>query len=72
MTGYLLRTYTHRISGETFQVLLVCGKPGPTSLHPPDVCYQGAGYGTDAQELHAVQVPSLVKTLNPTTESKHR
>ena len=59
MTGYLLRSYTHRTSGETFQVLLICGKPGPTSLHPPDVCYQGAGYATDSQELHSVQVPSL-------------
>jgi hypothetical protein len=44
MSGYLMRQYTHRRTGETIQVLLVCGKPGPTCVHTPDVCYRGAGY----------------------------
>src|SRR5262249_8482825 len=26
------------------QVFLVCGRPGPISVHTPDVCFEGAGY----------------------------
>jgi Protein of unknown function (DUF3485) len=44
MTGYLLRYYTNRESGKTLEVLLVCGRTGPTSVHPPETCFQGAGY----------------------------
>jgi len=44
MTGYLLRYYTNRESGKTVEVLLVCGRTGPTSVHPPETCFQGAGY----------------------------
>ncbi len=44
ISGYLMRQYTHRATGATMQVLLVCGRPGPTSLHTPDICYAGAGY----------------------------
>src|SRR5439155_15150223 len=25
-------------------ILLVCGRPGPVSVHTPDVCYEGVGY----------------------------
>jgi hypothetical protein len=58
MHGYLLRTYTHRISGEQLQVLLVCGKPGPTSVHTPDVCYRGAGFALARPAQHReVEVP---------------
>src|SRR5262249_40391692 len=31
-------------SGSSVTVLLVCGRPGPISVHTPDVCYDGAGY----------------------------
>jgi hypothetical protein len=24
--------------------MIVCGRPGPISVHPPTVCFQGAGY----------------------------
>jgi hypothetical protein len=44
----VLRQYTHKYTGAAVQVLLVCGPAGPTSLHPPDVCYQGVGYQMDA------------------------
>jgi hypothetical protein len=45
ISGYLMRKYTHKATGQAVQVLLVCGRPGPTSLHSPDICYAGAGYG---------------------------
>jgi hypothetical protein len=42
--GYLMRHYVNQVTGEGFTVLIVCGRPGPIALHPPDICYQGAGY----------------------------
>lgn len=44
LDGYLHRVYTHRITGERVQVLVVCGRAGPVSLHTPDVCYRGLGF----------------------------
>ncbi|HYV35441.1 MAG TPA: exosortase-associated EpsI family protein [Gemmataceae bacterium] len=62
MTGYLLRTYVNSKS-EAIQVLLVCGRPGPTSLHPPNVCYQGAGYQLMAAPVkHTITGPSPNET----------
>jgi Protein of unknown function (DUF3485) len=44
IVGYVMRHYTNRVTGETVQVLLVCGSAGPTSCHTPDICYAGQGY----------------------------
>jgi hypothetical protein len=38
------RKYTHRYTHAEVTVLILCGRPGPVSVHTPDVCYQGAGY----------------------------
>jgi hypothetical protein len=42
--GHLSRVYHNRRTGDEVSVFLVCGRPGPVSLHTPDVCYPGAGY----------------------------
>jgi hypothetical protein len=42
--GYLTRQYKNRRTGATVNVLLACGRPGPLSVHTPDVCYRGAGF----------------------------
>lgn len=42
--GHLVRRYVHRPTGTPLTVLIVCGEPGPISVHTPDVCYGGAGY----------------------------
>jgi hypothetical protein len=42
--GYFLRHYENKLTGKTVTVLLMCGRPGPISLHTPDICYRGAGY----------------------------
>lgn len=44
LDGYLYRTYLHRTTGDRVQVLIVCGRAGPVSLHTPDVCYRGMGF----------------------------
>jgi hypothetical protein len=47
IAGYLQRTYTHRRSGAMATVLVVCGRPGPISVHTPDACYQAQGFVPD-------------------------
>jgi hypothetical protein len=43
-SGYLRRTYVNRRTGNTVSLLIICGRPGPVSVHTPDICYQGIGY----------------------------
>src|SRR5262249_50823727 len=42
--GYLGRRYGHRRTGAVVTVLVLCGRPGPISVHAPDVCYTNSGW----------------------------
>ena len=42
--GMLSRVYTHRPTGSTVNILIVCGRPGPVSEHPPTVCFTSSGF----------------------------
>lgn len=42
--GFLVRRYRDRRTGRALSIMMVCGRPGPISVHTPDVCYGGAGY----------------------------
>jgi hypothetical protein len=42
--GYLSRRYIHRRTGTIVSALLLCGRPGPISVHTPEVCYAGVGF----------------------------
>jgi len=42
--GYLLRRYVNHRTGSVVSLLIVCGRPGPVSVHLPEVCYSGGGY----------------------------
>jgi hypothetical protein len=44
LSGYISRVYKHRFSGREISIFLACGRPGPVSVHTPDVCYPGAGF----------------------------
>jgi hypothetical protein len=44
IVGCISRTFTHQLTGEVRQMILVCGSPGPISVHTPDVCFQSQGY----------------------------
>lgn len=44
IAGYVARRYEDRIHGGVVTILLVCGAPGPISVHTPDICYSGAGF----------------------------
>jgi hypothetical protein len=49
--GGLLRRYKNQKDGSEISVLLVCGRPGPVSVHTPEVCYGGSGYESEADPL---------------------
>lgn len=42
--GYVYREYRNRTDGRRVYVMLLCGSHGPISLHPPTVCFTGAGW----------------------------
>jgi hypothetical protein len=42
--GHIYRRYVNRRTGKEVKLYLVCGKPGPVSVHTPDVCYGAVGY----------------------------
>jgi hypothetical protein len=42
--GCVSRNYTHQLTGEVRQMILVCGSPGPIAVHTPDVCFRSQGY----------------------------
>jgi hypothetical protein len=44
LAGYITRRYENRRTGNAVIIILTCGRPGPLSVHAPDVCYPGAGF----------------------------
>lgn len=36
--------FVNRRKGQAVNVLLMCGLPGPVSVHTPDICYTSSGY----------------------------
>jgi hypothetical protein len=56
LEGYAFRRYLNRRTGTMVSVLLVCGRPGPISVHTPEVCYGGQGYAVAGRpKSHTVQ-----------------
>jgi hypothetical protein len=43
-SGFCLRRYERPRDGMVVEVMLACGRPGPLCVHPPSVCYAGAGF----------------------------
>ena len=50
--GYASRQYVNRRTKESLSILLICGRPGPISVHTPDICYAGAGYSMVRGQEH--------------------
>jgi hypothetical protein len=42
------RRYVRRGTDQAVTVFLACGRPGPVSVHTPDVCYAASGYVVEA------------------------
>lgn len=44
IAGYVSRKYTHRYDRTEVSLLILCGRPGPVAVHPPEVCYGANGF----------------------------
>jgi hypothetical protein len=44
LSGARVCEYVNRRTGSVVSTLLVCGRPGPVSVHTPEICYVGNGY----------------------------
>jgi hypothetical protein len=58
VAGYFYARYVNTRDGRSVAVFLVSGRPGPVSIHTPDVCYKANGF--DAGEPVPVSVPRNV------------
>lgn len=56
LSGYVQRTYRDRQTGATVTMLLMCGEPGPVSVHPPEACYSGQGYEVVGGSRRTVEI----------------
>jgi len=53
LSGFLSRRYRHRVSKNEVFVLVAAGRPGPVSVHTPQVCYEGLGYNITPDGIKA-------------------
>ena len=53
LAGAMSRHYVHRPTGRSVTLFLGCGRPGPVSIHTPDVCYAANGYEVTAPARYA-------------------
>lgn len=58
LSGAHVCEYVNRRTGSVVSTLLVCGRPGPVSVHTPEICYVGRGYETAGSRTRYT-VPSL-------------
>jgi hypothetical protein len=52
IAGYLCRSYDNPRTNQRVRLLIACGRPGPISVHTPDVCFEGAGYAMLGSPTH--------------------
>ncbi|MFQ5731049.1 MAG: exosortase-associated EpsI family protein [Planctomycetaceae bacterium] len=61
--GHVHRVYRNRKTDEVVNVMLLCGHPGPISVHPPTVCFTGAGWqlqdGPSQTTIHDREAKSI-------------
>jgi hypothetical protein len=63
LSGARMCEYVNRRTGSVVSTLLVCGRPGPVSVHTPEICFGGIGY-----ELTATRVRWTEPSLSPGAE----
>jgi hypothetical protein len=59
MAGALYHCYTNRKTGRTVTLFIVCDRPGPVSIHTPDVCYEAVGYEVSKPVAFAPQFSGI-------------
>jgi hypothetical protein len=54
ITGYKLRVY--QFKNRVVRVMIACGRPGPISVHTPDVCMGGAGFEIGGESTETIDL----------------
>lgn len=79
--GNFSRQYTNSEDGSVVNVMILCGRFGPISVHPPTVCFTGSGYylrekesaipikNSDSQEFGEFWVGDFVKNSEGVTQA---
>ena len=49
VTGHVSRVYTHRETGTSVSLFLVCGTSRHITLHTPDLCYRARGFELESE-----------------------
>jgi hypothetical protein len=49
--SYVSARFVNRLQGDVVYVTLVCGRPGPLSLHPPTICLPAHGFSQNGAEV---------------------
>jgi hypothetical protein len=62
VAGCIQRRYENEHTGAAVSVALVCGRPGPVSIHTPEVCYGASGYLVGSRQRVPVGKGHLWKT----------
>ena len=52
VAGCIKRRYVNRKTGTTISLFLVCGRPGPVSIHTPEVCYGASGFLVNVRDRY--------------------
>ena len=55
VAGAIERHYENRRTGDAVSVFLVCGRPGPVSIHTPEACYAANGFVVGAKSRAAAR-----------------
>jgi hypothetical protein len=63
--AYVSARFVDRVRGETVFMTLVCGRPGPLSLHPPTICFPAHGYAQQGPDTRTtVSVPGGARSAD--------
>jgi hypothetical protein len=49
--GWWVRRFRDERNGATLLAIILCGRPGPLSVHKPETCYGGAGYESESPAI---------------------
>jgi hypothetical protein len=59
LAGSISCRYMHRQTGKEVTVFLGVGRPGPVSIHTPDVCYNALGFEMEPRQEFTVPAGSV-------------
>ena len=59
--GYVNRRYVNQQTGQTINLAIIVGPPGPTAVHTPEICFSSRAYDVqgDRQKIVLESSPTL-------------